>query len=173
MTSPLRTIRTIVAALALALAATVLAAPQAAFAASPAGGAQTAVLADHAVLANMNGGAHASYSPVLQACRTYTVRLNYDMRPNGMPVEEAIGFQVWNNGGDALLTDSPFGERVWEGSSQQYYLQSVRRADNAWIEEVTFHVPCGETNPNYSIQVFNYAAESTLHFTLSLPTDMQ
>ncbi|MCC7020462.1 MAG: hypothetical protein IT332_11940 [Ardenticatenales bacterium] len=173
MTSPLRSVRTLVAALTLAIAATILAAPHAAFAAAPAGAAQPTTLADHAVLANMNGGSHASYTPVLQACKTYTVRLNYDMRPYGMPVEEAIGFQVWNNNGDALLTDSPYGERLWEGGSQHYYLQSVRRVDNAWIEEVTFHVPCGETNPNYSIQVFNYAPESTLHFTLSLPTDMQ
>lgn len=171
MTSPLRAVRTLLAALTLAFAATVLAAPHAAFAATPA--AQPAVLADHAVLANANGGVHASFAPVLQACRTYTVRLNYDMQPSGMPVEEAIGFQVWNNSGDTLLTDSPYGERIWEGPSQRYYLQSVRRADNAWIEEVTFHVPCTETNPNYAIQVFNYAPDSTLHFTLSLPTDMQ
>ncbi|MFN8423532.1 MAG: hypothetical protein U0470_09175 [Anaerolineae bacterium] len=172
MTSPLNTVRTLFAALTLALVATFAAAPHAAFAATP-GTAQPGVLATNAVLANMNGGASAMYAPTLQACRTYTVRLNYDMRPNGMPVEEAIGFQVWNNGGDVMLTDSPYGERLWEGGSQHYFLRSIRRADNAWIEEVTFHVPCTETNPNYAIQVFNYAPDSTLHFTLSLPTDAQ
>ncbi len=171
MTSPLCTARTLVAALVLAAFATV-ATPRAASAATN-GSAQPAVLADHAVLANVHGGAHATYLPALQACRTYTVRLNYDMQPSGMPVEEAIGFQVWNLDGDVLLTDRPYGERLWEGGAQNYYLQSIRRADIASIEEVTFHVPCGETNPRYAIQVFNYAPESTLHFTLSLPTDMQ
>lgn len=172
MTSPLRAARTLVAALVLAAVATVAAAPRAAFAATN-GAAQPAVLVDHAVLANVHGGAHATYLPTLQACRTYTVRLNYDMQPSGMPVEEAIGFQVWNLDGDVLLTDHPYGERLWEGGSQSYYLQSIRRADIASIEEVTFHVPCGAANPRYAVQVFNYAPESTLHFTLSLPTDMQ
>mgnify|MGYP000933834305 CR=1 FL=1 len=172
MSSPFTAVRTLVAALVLALAATVAAAPHAAFAASPTA-TQSGILAQNAVLENMNGGASAMYAPTLQACRTYTVRLNYDMRPNGMPVEEAIGFQVWNVDGDVLLTDSPYGERLWEGATQHYFLRSIRRADNAWIEEVTFHVPCTETTPRYAIQVFNFAPESSLHYTLSLPTDAQ
>ncbi|MEO8082216.1 MAG: hypothetical protein ABI780_00190 [Ardenticatenales bacterium] len=172
MTSPLNAVRTLFAALTLALVATFVAAPHAAFAATGTPNPDV-VLAHDGVLANANGGASASFTPVLQACRTYTVRLNYDMRPSGMPVEEAIGFQVWNNNGDTMLTDSPYGERLWEGPSQRYYLQSIRRTDIASIEEVTFQVPCSETNPNYTIQLFNYEPDSTLHFTLSLPTDAQ
>ena len=123
----------------------------------------------NASLAGTSGGGFAAHSHPLTACTEYTLRMNYNMVPSGTPVENAIGFQVWNNTGDANLTSRPYGQRKWHGASQKYYLESVRRSDVPSIEEIKFKVDCADTSPNYSFRVFNYEPGSTLNYSLSLP----
>jgi hypothetical protein len=123
----------------------------------------------NASLAGVPGGSSAMHTTPLQACKEYTLRLNYNMVPSGTPVENAIGFQVWNNEGNANLTSAPFGQRKWDGTSQHYYLESIRRTDVPSIEEVRFKTDCADTTPNYGFRVFNYEPGSTLNYSLSLP----
>lgn len=129
------------------------------------------VLASNASLVGGSAGAFASYNtpPVaLSACTEYTLRLNTDIA-GGAPTENAVGFQVWNNEGDAMLTSSPFGDRIAFGSPPRYYLQSVRRADNPSIEEVRFKTSCTDATPDYTFRVFNYQNGAPLNYSLSLP----
>jgi len=126
-------------------------------------------IVSNAFLEGTIGGSFASHTAPLAACTEYTIRLNYAMQVGGTPVENGIGVEVWNNNGSAQLTSSPFGERIWYGPGQKYYLRSFRRADDPSIEEVRFQVPCSDTNPSYSFRVFNYLPGNTLNYTLSLP----
>ena len=79
--------------------------------------------------------------------------------------------------GDAYLTSSPFGERLWNGSSQTYYLRSFRSPTNPFVEEIRFKAGqslsvapwCSDMTPTYSFRVFNYLPGNTLSYTLSLP----
>lgn len=127
------------------------------------------IIASNAVLAGASGGAFAQHTTTLEACKDYTLRLNYNMVPSGTPTENTIGFQVWNNNGSADLTDQPFGQRIWFAPGLKYYLESLRRTDVPSIEEVKFKVGCGDTNPSYTFKVFNYQPNGTLNYTLSLP----
>lgn len=129
------------------------------------------IYASNALLVGSTAGAFTAYeAPVvgLAACKEYTLRLNYDTA-SGTPAENLVGFQVWNNEGDAMLTSSPFGDRIAFGSPPRYYLQSVRRADNPSIEEVRFKTSCTDSTPDYLFRVFNYQNGAPLHYTLSLP----
>ena len=138
--------------------------------------------ADVAVIQNVTlngdgGGSFASHTAALTACNEYTLRLNYTMSAGGTPSENGIGVEVWNNEGDAFLTSSPFGERIWFGPSQKYYLKSFRTATNPFVEEVRFKAGqsltvapwCSDMTPSYSFRVFNYLTGNTLNYTLSLP----
>lgn len=135
------------------------------------------VIASNATLNGDGAGSFASHTATLTACNEYTLRLSYAMQQGGTPVESGIGVEVWNNEGDAFLTSSPFGERIWHGPSQKYYLRSYRTAGNPFVEEIRFKAGqttttapwCTDTTPNYSFRVFNYLAGNTLSYTLSLP----
>ena len=130
-----------------------------------------------ATLNGDGGGSFASHTATLTACNEYTLRLNYTMSSGGTPTENGIGVEVWNDEGDAFLTSSPFGARIWNGPSQKYYLQSFRTATNPFVEEVRFKVGqslsvtpwCSDMTPNYTFRVFNYLTGTTLNYTLIVP----
>ncbi len=129
------------------------------------------IIASNAALIGSPAGAFTSYQApavALSACTEYTLRLNYDIS-GGAPAENVVGFQVWNNEGDVMLTSSPFGDQIAFGSPPRTYLQSVRRADNPAIEEVRFKTSCTDSTPDYLFRVFNYQNGAPLHYTLSLP----
>lgn len=134
-----------------------------AFAAAPAvvGSGETA-------LVGSPGGSFGAQALPVEACQEYTLRMNYNMLPGGTPGENVIGFQVWNNKGNAALTGQPFGQRKWEGSAQRYFLESVRRPDLPSIEQITFKVDCADANPSYSVKTFNYGPNSTLNHSFAL-----
>lgn len=126
------------------------------------------VVAGETALGGSPGGSFGSQALPVEACQEYTLRLNYNMVPGGTPGENLIGFQVWNNKGNANLTGQPFGQRKWEGSAQRYYLESLRRSDMPSIEQITFKVDCADTNPSYSVRTFNYGPGSTLNHSYAL-----
>ena len=126
-------------------------------------------IVSNAALGGSEGGSFASFTTVLTACNSYTLRMNYNTQPAGTPAENVIGFQVWNNHGDALLTSTPFGERKWFAPSLKYYLESLRRSDVPSIEEVKFQIPCSDLSPSYTFKVFNYQPGGVLNYALSLP----
>lgn len=134
-----------------------------AFAATPA-----VVVVGETALGGSPGGSFGTQALPVEACREYTLRLNYNMVPGGTPGENLIGFQVWNNKGHANFTDQPFGQRKWEGSAQRYYLESLRRSDMPSIEQVTFKVDCADANPSYTVRTFNYGPGSTLNHSFAL-----
>lgn len=127
------------------------------------------MVVSNAALAGTAGGSFATHTYPLQACKEYTLRMNYNTVPSGTPTENTLGFQVWNNHGDANLTSAPYGQRKWEGTSQRYYLESIRRTDVPSIEEIKFKVDCADTNPSYTFRTFNFEPNGTLNYTLSLP----
>lgn len=148
-----------------------------AIAPTPVARAAGVVIIQNATLNGDGGGSFASHTATLSACTEYTLRLSYTMQTGGTPTENGIGVEVWNTEGDAFLTSTPFGERIWFGPSQKYYLRSFRTATNPFVEEVRFKAGqsltvapwCSDTTPNYSFRVFNYLTGNTLNYSLSLP----
>ncbi len=125
-------------------------------------------VAGDTALGGSPGGSFTATPLVLEACKEYTLWMNYNVVPGGTPNENQIGFQLWNDQGSAQLTDHPYGQRKWQGDAQRYYLESLRRTDQPSMEGVNFKVDCSDAHPSYTVRIFNYGAGSTLNHSLLL-----